>query len=219
MKDPTKAWWFNLLLGLGLLCVGIDRIFFDRIAGSDPLARIERILVIVVGSLLGALGVSLFVAAWRGRFPETAVNTSSVKRELLTHAFFCALGAFVVGLCLIHTIKHVDSVYLTVMVLFAVSLIADLFWTHREVRRLAASEAAKKHATQFLWSCTFFSMLSLTLGMALSGFNWFSTDFMRRFNVVFWIALTAVAIYPVRRDAKRLADAAAPSQIAPVNKL
>jgi hypothetical protein len=59
----------------------------------------------------------------------------------------------------------------------------------------------------------FFSMLCFGLGMAVSGFNWFSTDFMRRFNLVFWITLTGVAIYPVRRDAKRLADAAGPSQI------
>jgi hypothetical protein len=56
-------------------------------------------------------------------------------------------------------------------------------------------------------------MLSLGLGMAVSGFVWFSTDFMRRFNVVFWSALTGVAIYPVLRDAKRLADAVRPSQI------
>ena len=98
------------------------------------------------------------------------------------------------------------------MVLFGVSLIFDLFWTRREVRRLATSETAKKHATQFLWSCIFFSMVSLGLGMAMSSFVLFSTDFIRMFGAVFWSAITGVAIYPVLRDAKRLADAAGPSQ-------
>jgi len=98
------------------------------------------------------------------------------------------------------------------MVLFGVSLIFDLFWTRREVRRLAASETAKKHATQFLWSCIFFSMVSLGLGMAVSGIVLFSTDFIRMFAAVFWSAITGVAIYPVLRDAKRLADAVGPSQ-------
>jgi hypothetical protein len=72
---------------------------------------------------------------------------------------------------------------------------------------------AKKAGTQFLWSCIFFSTLSFGLGMAVSGWNWFSTDFMQRFNLLFWSAMTGIAIYPVRRDAKRLADAAGPSQV------
>ena len=80
-----------------------------------------------------------------------------------------------------------------------------LFWTRRAVRRLATGEIANKHAGPFLWSCIFFSMLSFMFGMAVSGYAWFSTDFMRTFGVVFWGAMTAVAIYPVRRDAKRLA--------------
>jgi hypothetical protein len=40
----------------------------------------------------------------------------------------------------LRTIKHFDSLYLTVMVLFGASLIADLFWTRREVGRLARNE-------------------------------------------------------------------------------
>ena len=75
-------------------------------------------------------------------------------------------------------VEHFDSLYFTVMILFGASLIADLLWTRRELRRLAAGEMAKKAATQFLWSCIFFSMLSFSLGMAVSGWNWFSTDFM-----------------------------------------
>jgi hypothetical protein len=141
------------------------------------------------------------------------MKTKSIKGKLLAHAFCAAPGALVCGFCLVHTIKHFDSLYLTVMVLFGASLIADLLWTRREVRRLAASEIAKKAATQFLWSCIFFSMLSFGLGMAVSGRNWFSTDFMRGFNELFWSAMTGIATYPVCRDAKRLADAAGSSQI------
>jgi hypothetical protein len=202
----------TLLTALGLLYVGIDRMFFDRIAGSDSLARIERILAILVGTLLVALSISLFVAAWTGR-PLAAMNTDSVKGKLLAHAFCPAPGALVFGFCLVRAIKRFDNIYLTVMLLFGAVLIADLLWTRREVRRLAASETAKKAATQFLWSCVFFNMLAFGLGIAASGWNWFSTDFMQGFNLLFWSAMTGIAIYPVCRDVKRLADAAGPSQI------
>jgi hypothetical protein len=105
-------------------------------------------------------------------------------------------------------IKHFDSLSVTVMVLFGVSLIADLLWTRREVRRLAADKIAGKAATQFLWSCIFFSMLSFGLGIAVSGLNWFGTDFIPTFSLVFWSAMTGIAIYLVWRDAKCLANAA-----------
>jgi hypothetical protein len=209
-KDQRKIRWLTLLAALGLLYVGIDRIFFDRIVGDDPLTNIEKALSIVAGCLLSALGISLFVAALRERFPVTAMN--SIKGRLLTHAFCAALSAFVCGFCLLRSVKPLDVPYLTVMVLFAVSLISDLLWTRREVRRLAVSETAKKHATQFLWSCIFFSMISSGLGMALSGFVLSSTDFIRMFGAVFWSVITGVAIYPVLRDTKRLADAAGSNQ-------
>jgi hypothetical protein len=56
-------------------------------------------------------------------------------------------------------------------------------------------------------------MIALNLGMQVSGFVWYGSDFIRRFSVVFWSGITAIAIYPVLRDAKRLADAAGLSQI------
>jgi hypothetical protein len=104
------------------------------------------------------------------------------------------------------------------MVLFGASLIADLLWTRRVVRRLAIGEIANKHARQFLWSCIFFSMLSFMFGMAVSGYVWIGRDFLRIFGVVFGGALMAVAIYPVHRDAKLLADAVASSHISSVCK-
>ena len=211
-KHPNRVQWLTLLVALGLLYVGIDRMFFDKIAGNDPLARIERTLAILVGTLLVALSISLFVAGWRGR-PLSAMNTNSTQGKLLVHAFSAAPGALVFGFCLLRTIKHFERLYLTATVLFGAVLIADLLWTRREVRRLAASEIAKKAATQFLWSCLFFSMLSFGLGMAVSGWNWFSTDFMRGFNLLFWSAMVGIATYPVCRDGKRLADASGPSQI------
>jgi hypothetical protein len=193
MKNPKRDRWLTLLVALGLLYVGIDRMFFDRIAGSDPLARIERTLAILAGTLLIALSISLFVAAWTRR-SLAAMNTNSVNGRLLVHAFSAAPGALVFGFCLVRTIKQFDNLSLTATVLFGAFLIADLLWTRREVWRLAASQIAKKAATQFLWSCIFFSMLSFGLGMAVSGWNWFSTDFMRAFNLLFWSAMTIIAI-------------------------
>jgi hypothetical protein len=137
---------------------------------------------------------------------------NSIKGRLLTHAFCAALSAFVCGFCLIRSIKPFDIPYLTVMVLFGISLISDLLWTRREVRRLDVGETAKKHATQFLWSCICFSMISLSSGMAVSSMVWFGADFLRIFSAVFWSVITGVAIYPVLRDTKRLADAAGSSQ-------
>ena len=198
----------SLLAAVGLLYVAIDRAFFDRIVGDDPLSWILRILNIVACILLSTVSVSFFVVAWRGRFPGTATTIYSITEKLLTLALCAAPSALVFGFCFVHTIKHVDSLYLTVMVLFGASLIADLLWTRRVVRRLAIGEIANKHASQFLWSCIFFSTLSFGLGMAVSGFVWFSTDFIRMLGAVFWSAITGVAIYPVLRDAKSLADAA-----------
>lgn len=213
MKDLKAIRLVNLLCALGLLWVGIDRVFFDRIEGDDPLSIIQRILTIVVGILLGAVSISLFVVAWRGRFPVTAMNTNSIAEKLLTHAFCAAPSAFVVGVFLVRTIKYSNILDFTVVALSGTSLLLVLFWTWRVVRQLATGEIANKHAGQFLWSCVFFSMLSFMFGMAVSGYVWFSTDFMRTFGVVFWSGMTAIATYPVRRDAKRLAEAAASSQI------
>jgi hypothetical protein len=218
MKDLKAIRLLNLLPALGLLYVGIDRVFFDKIVGGDPLSWIQRILTIVVGILLGALSVSLFVVAWKGRLPLTAKNTNSITEKLLTHAFCAAPSAFVCGVFLIRTIKSVNILDFVVVVLSGAPLLFVLFWTRRAVRPLCTGETATKHASQFLWSCIFFSMLSFMLGMAVSGYVWFSTDFMRSFGLVFWGAMLAVAIYPVRRDAKRLADAVASSHITPVQR-
>ena len=218
MKDLRKIRLVSLLAAVGLLYVAIDRVFFDRIVGADPLSWIQRILTIVVGILLSTVAVSLFVAAWRGRFPVTAENTNSITKKLLTHAFCAAPSAFVFGVFVIRTIKYFNILDVTVVVLSGASLMFVLFWTRREVQRLATSEIANKHASQFLWSCIFFSMLSFMFGMAVSGYSWFSTGFMQAFGVVFWSAMTAVAIYPVRRDAKRLANAVASSQITSVQR-
>ena len=81
MKDLTKTRLLSVLTALGLLYVGIDRVFFDKIVGGDPLSWIQRILTILIGMLLSTVAISLFVVAWRGRFPVTAKNTNSIYEE------------------------------------------------------------------------------------------------------------------------------------------
>jgi hypothetical protein len=140
-----------------------------------------------------------------------AVNVmyaNAKKGKLLIDAFCTALSASLFGLYLVRTTQHFDRLSLIATVLFGACLIAALLYTRRKGRRLAESEIAKKAPIQFLWSCIFFSMISFGLGMAVSGWIWFGTDFMRGFNLLFWSAMTGIAIYPVSRDAKRLAHAA-----------
>ena len=133
--------------------------------------------------------------------------------KLLGHALCAAPAAFVFGLFTARTVKHAHPLDFTVVALSGASLLFVLFWTRRAVRRLGTAESVNKPAGQFLWSCIFFSMLSFMFGMAVSGYLWVGTDFMRTFGVVCWSAITAVATYPVHRDAKRLADAVASRRV------
>lgn len=147
-------------------------------------------------------------------------KTNSILGKLMADAFWAALVAFVFGLCLGHTlVKHFDSLYSAGMVFAGGSLLFVLFWTRRAVRRIATakhptSETATKSAGQFLWSCIFFTMISSNLGVAVSGVVWYSSDFLRIFGVVWWGGLTCVAIFCLRRDAKRLTGVGL-SQVAP----
>ena len=138
---------------------------------------------------------------------------STTFRKLFADAYCAAVGSFLFGFFLVRIVEHFDIRYVTGIVLCGAFLICVLFWTHREVRRSATSETAGKHANQFLWSCIFFSMLSLSFGIALTALILYSADFTRTFGAVRFGALTCVGIYPVLRDAKRFADAVEPSQI------
>jgi uncharacterized membrane-anchored protein len=140
-------------------------------------------------------------------------TNSTTFRKLFADAYCAAVGSFVFGLFLVRTIEHFDIRYVAGMVLCAAFLIFVLFSTRHEVRRFAISQRAEKHADQFLWSCIFFSMLSFSFGIAVTALILYSADFTRTFGAVWFGALTCVGIYPVLRDAKRLADAAGPSQI------
>jgi hypothetical protein len=135
-----------------------------------------------------------------------------ITGKVLADACWAALVAFLFGLCFGGTLITQDRLYSTGMILSGVFLLFALFWTGRTARRLTTSETAKKCARQFLASCIYFSMLSSTFGIAVSGVIWYSADFIRTFGAVWFGLLTCVAIFPVRRDAKRLNDAR-PSQI------
>jgi len=139
-------------------------------------------------------------------------TSSTIFRKLLAYAYCAAVGSFVSGLFVIRTIEHFDIRYIIGMVLCGVFLICVLFST-REVRRFATSEEAEEHADQFLWSCIFFSMLAFGFGIAMTALILYSADFTRTFGAVWFGALACVGVYPVLRDAKRLADAVGPTQI------
>jgi uncharacterized membrane-anchored protein len=141
-----------------------------------------------------------------------SINSTTV-RKLFAYAYCAAVGSFVFGLFLVRTIERFDIRYVTGMVLCGAFLVCVLFSTRREVRRFATSETAEQHADQFLWSCIFFSMLSFGFGIAVTALILYSADSTRTFGAVWFGALTCVGIYPVLRDAKRLADAVGPSQI------
>ena len=214
-KDPKKVrWGYTLLAALVLLYVGIDSMFFDSIAGSGPLTWIDRTHAILLDTLLVTISISLVVVAWTGR-PIGALNMNSITvGKLFAYAYCAAAGAFVFGLFLVGgTIEHFDGRHVTGMVSSGAYLVSVLLWTRRVGRRLATSETAKKHADQFLWSCIFFSMLSFSFGMAVTALILYSADFTRTFGAVWFGALTCVGIYPVLRDAKRLADAVGLDQI------
>jgi hypothetical protein len=134
-------------------------------------------------------------------------------RETLRPCLSRRARSVCVWLCLVRTLKHFDTLYVAGIVLAGAFLMFVLFWMRRAVRQLAPRGTANKPASQFLWSCVLFSAISFGFGLPVSGFLWFGSDFVQRFGVFFWGAMTAVAIYPVLRDAKRLAEAAAPSQV------
>ena len=133
--------------------------------------------------------------------------------KLLADACWPAVAAFVFGLCCGRLLLLAQdglstsaSMVSASTAFFGAVLIFVLFWIRRAVRRRAATETAKEIASQFLWSCIFFSMISSTFGVFVSGLIWYSHDFIRTAGAVWFGLLTCVAIYPVRRDAKRLAD-------------
>ena len=145
----------------------------------------------------------------------TAMGTRpTTVMKLVAHASCGAVGAFVFGLCLASTIKRFDGLSLAVTILFAVPVISDWFWTRREVRRLAAGDMANQQATQFLWAYLFFAMLSSGFGIAVMAVILQSADFTRTFGAIVFGVLTCIGIYPLVRDAKRLADTVGPRTIA-----
>jgi len=126
----------------------------------------------------------------------------------MAHAFCGAAAACAFGLTLGHIlVRQVDNLFLAGAVLSCGAVVFVLITTQYTVKRFAVSEAARRGARQFLWSCVFFAMLSGIFGLQVAGVSWFTTDFLHKFGFVFWGLMTCVAIFPVRRDARRLANA------------
>ena len=137
----------------------------------------------------------------------------STAGKLLAHAFSVALAAFLFGLCLGSSlIQQPAGLYVGGVVISGALLLFAFYRVYRSIRRFTPanripSEAAMASARQFLLSCVFFGMISATFGLTVSGFIWNTADFTRTFSVICFSAFTCIAIFPVRRDAKRLASA------------
>jgi len=130
--------------------------------------------------------------------------------KLFARASWAASAAFAFGLCLGSSLIATGHNRLycgAAMALAGAVLVFVLLWTSRAVWRLVTSETARESAGQFLWSCVFFSMLSLSFGVMMSGLAGYGADFFRIFLAVCNGVFTSVGIYCVCRDAKRLADA------------
>ena len=129
-------------------------------------------------------------------------------RKVLAYAFCAGAAAFVFGLSCGHLIIRHHRWYVTASGVLGGALLAFvLLWIRHAVWRLASSETAQNSARQFLWSCIFFSMISSPFGAFVSGLIWYSHDIIRIAGAVWFGLLTCIAIYPVRRDAKRLVSA------------
>ena len=131
-----------------------------------------------------------------------------MTRRLMVQAFGVALAGSLFGLCAGHVLlTHLDSLYSIGMALAGVAVVFELFLADRTLGRVALSEAARKAARQFLWSCVFFAMISAIFGLEVSAVIWLPSGFYSRFLVAFWGLMTCVAIFPVRRDARRFKSA------------
>ena len=127
----------------------------------------------------------------------------------MAHAICGALSALVLGLSLGRIlIEHRDIAYFGVAGVSGAAVVLSFIRTRHMVERLAASENVRKSARQFVWSCVFFAMISATFGLEASGIPWLPSDFLHKVGFIFWGAMTLVAIFPVGRDARRLASAA-----------
>ena len=136
------------------------------------------------------------------------MESSPSTTKLLAVACGGALAAFACGLFFGCAARPPHSgVCFSATLLSGAILIFVLLRIRRTVKRLATNDTARKSAGQFLASCVFFSLLSSPFGMFVSGLIWYSRDFIRMFGSVWFGLLTCFAIYPVRRDAKRLTAA------------
>lgn len=137
------------------------------------------------------------------------MRSKPVAGKLMAHAICGALSALVFGLSLGRIlIEHRDTVYFGIAGLCGAAVVLSFIRTRHVVEQLAATENVRKSARQFVWSCVFFAMISGTFGLEVSGIRWLSSDFLRKFGLIFWGVMTLVAIFPVSRDARRLASAA-----------
>jgi hypothetical protein len=132
--------------------------------------------------------------------------------KVMTDAFFAALAAFLFGVCLAGTIKHVDGFYLVGTAFWGALPIFGMFWTRRAVRSLltakyTTSEMAKRSARQLVLFCLCFALNSVTFGLEVMAAIRYSSDGLYLFSACFLGILTWVWFFRVHGEARRLTTA------------
>jgi hypothetical protein len=132
--------------------------------------------------------------------------------KVMADAFYSALAAFVIGVCLGGTMKEFDGGSLAGTVFLGAFVIFAVFWTRRAVRRLLSakyttSEFAKRSGRQWVLFCLCFTMSAAAFGIAVKAVTLHPSDGFYPFPVLVFGSLACVQFYAVYREARRLTSA------------
>jgi hypothetical protein len=148
---------------------------------------------------------------------QTAYQQSVREKigKVMADAFYTALAAFLLGLCVAGAIKRFDTGYFAGAVFCGPLVAFAAFRTRGAIQRLLTakytlSETAKKNASQVKLWCFLLAAYSFLCGHELMASFIRSNDSFYPFAAFFFYgALTALSIYLLRREARLLTSALA----------
>jgi hypothetical protein len=153
-----------------------------------------------------------------GMYPIAIVQaayTESVSEKIskaMADAFYTALAAFLIGVCLAGSMKRIDGFPMAGAVFCGAFAIFEIVWTRRAVQRLltakyTTSEAANRSARQLLLFCVGFASNSATFGAAVMRAGHGSYGGSYSFSKFVFAIVTCVSFFSVHREARRLTSA------------